>query len=76
MAGMRLRVITVAALLALGACAPIEGRETAGQYVDDSSISNTIRADLIKDQMLKAFDIHVETEQGVVQLSGFVGTPA
>ena len=62
-------------MLTLAACAPIEGRETAGQYVDDASISNTIRADLVKDQALKAFDIHVETMQGVVQLSGFVGTP-
>jgi hyperosmotically inducible protein len=52
----------------------MEGRETAGQYVDGASISNTIRADLVKDQALRAFDIHVETMQGVVQLSGFVGS--
>ena len=64
------------ALLTVAACAPIEGRETAGQYVDDASISTAIRAELIKDQVLKAFDIHVETMQGVVQLSGFVGSPA
>ena len=61
--------------LAVAACAPIEGRETAGQYVDDATISNTIRADLIKDQQLKAFNIHVDTMQGVVQLSGFVDSP-
>jgi hyperosmotically inducible periplasmic protein len=56
----------------LAGCAPIEGRETAHQYTSDATISTKIRADLIKDQALKAFDIHVGTMQGVVQLSGFV----
>lgn len=63
--------LALSALLLAG-CAPIEGRETAHQYVSDATISTKIRADLIKDQALKAFDIHVDTMQGVVQLSGFV----
>lgn len=68
--------LALTGLLVLAACAPIQGRETAGQYVDDATISTTIRANLVKDQALKAFDIHVETMQGTVQLSGFVATPA
>jgi hyperosmotically inducible protein len=56
----------------LAACAPIEGRETAGNYVDDATISTKVRSQLIEDQALRAFDIHVETMQDVVQLSGFV----
>ncbi len=56
----------------LAACAPIEGRETSGQYVDDATISTKVRSELIEDQALRAFDIHVETMQDVVQLSGFV----
>lgn len=75
MAMLKLPALAIAGLLALAACAPIEGRETAGQYVDDATISTTIRANLVKDQALKAFDIHVETMQGTVQLSGFVATP-
>jgi hyperosmotically inducible protein len=63
------------ALVLLGGCAPIEGRETAGQYVDDAAVSTKVRAELIKDQSLKAFDIHVETMQDIVQLSGFVDSP-
>ena len=59
----------------LAGCAPIEGRETAHQYTSDATISTKIRADLIKDQALKAFDIHVGTMQGTVQLSGFVDSP-
>jgi len=62
----------LAVLLALSACAAVEGRETAGQYADDATISTKVRGELIKDQALKAFDIHVETMQNVVQLSGFV----
>ena len=64
-----------AAFVAMGllaACAPMEGRETAGNYVDDATISTKVRGELVKDQALKAFDIHVETMQDVVQLSGFV----
>lgn len=75
MARVKFSGLAIMAFLALAACAPIEGRETAGQYVDDATISTTIRANLVKDQALKAFDIHVETMQGTVQLSGFVATP-
>ena len=56
----------------LSACAPMQGRETAGEYVDDATISGKVRAELVKNQSLKAFNIHVETMQDVVQLSGFV----
>jgi hyperosmotically inducible protein len=64
------------ALALLAGCAPIQGRETAGEYVDDATISTKVRAKLIGDQSLKAFDVHVETMQGTVQLSGFVDTQA
>ena len=69
---IRLAAAAVGSLLAVAACAPIEGRETAGNYVDDSSITATVKAQLVQDQALKAFDIHVTTEKDVVQLSGFV----
>jgi len=72
------RLTTVALALALGsslaACAAVQGRETTGQYVDDATISTKVRAQLVQAQSLKAFDIHVETMQGTVQLSGFVDT--
>ena len=73
---IRAAAVAVGSLLALAACAPIEGRETAGNYVDDSSITTQVKAQLVQDQALKAFDIHVTTEKDVVQLSGFVGTEA
>jgi hyperosmotically inducible periplasmic protein len=67
--------LATASLLLLGGCDAIAGRETTGQYVDDATISTKVRAQLINDQALKAFDIHVETLQNVVQLSGFVDSP-
>lgn len=53
-------------------CAAISGRETVGEYIDDSSITANVKAAIIDTPFLKAYQIHVETFQGVVQLSGFV----
>ncbi|MPZ12141.1 MAG: BON domain-containing protein [Kiloniellaceae bacterium] len=50
--------------------------ETAGEYVDDSVISNTVRAKLLDDKDLNIFQIDVSTLRGEVQLSGFVGSQA
>jgi len=72
---MRSVTLTVfLAALLLGTTAPALGGETAGEYVDDTAISTKIKASLIKDQELKAFDIHVDTDHGIVHLSGTVDT--
>jgi len=74
------RLTAFALALALGssltACAAVQGRESAGQYVDDATISTKVRTQLVQAQSLKAFNIHVETMEGTVQLSGFVDTRA
>ena len=44
--------------------------------IADTVITTKIKADLIKDPDLKAMDVHVETVQGVVMLSGFVPSQA
>jgi len=56
----------------LAACSAIEGRETAGQYVDDSTLTTKVKAAIVNDEGLKGMQINVETMNGVVQLSGFV----
>lgn len=56
----------------LSACAAFSGRETAGEYVDDASITASVKNALIQDSSLKAHQIHVETFKNQVQLSGFV----
>ncbi len=46
--------------------------ESTGEYVDDSVITTKVKALLASDDFLKSFQISVETQKGVVQLSGFV----
>lgn len=48
------------------------GGQTAGEYVDDAMITTKVKTALANDSRVSAFDINVETQQGVVQLSGFV----
>lgn len=65
--------IAVAALgLFLGACSMFSGNETSGQYVDDTTITTKVKAQIFDDPTLKVLQVNVETMKGVVQLSGFV----
>jgi osmotically-inducible protein OsmY len=48
--------------------------EGAGQYIDDATITTKVKAALLDDSQLKATQVSVETDQGVVQLSGTVDT--
>jgi osmotically-inducible protein OsmY len=71
--------LTCGILLAgvLSACSVTSGRESGGQYVDDASITTKVKTQIASDVGLTpANQIHVETSRKVVQLSGFVDTPA
>ncbi len=69
-----LKIFFVIGLLA-GAAAACSG-ESAGEYIDDSVISNEVRAKLIDDKDLNIFQIDVTTLKGEVQISGFVDSQA
>jgi osmotically-inducible protein OsmY len=58
------------------ACSSTKTSESTGEYVDDSVISNKVRAQIVGDKDLSLFQIDVGTYKGVVQLSGFVNSPA
>lgn len=45
---------------------------TMGTQVDDTVITSSVRSALMADDLVKSFDLQVETRKGVVQLSGFV----
>ena len=45
-----------------------------GTKVDDTAITTKVKAEFVKDPMVKALQISVETFKGTVQLSGFVDT--
>jgi osmotically-inducible protein OsmY len=58
----------------LVSCASTSTSESTGQYIDDSTISNKVRADFVSDKDLNVFQIDVTTYKGLVQLSGFVNS--
>ena len=45
---------------------------TVGQSVDDGVVTATVKAKLVDDPVTKAHQVNVETQKGVVQLTGFV----
>jgi len=67
-----LSTVILASLLA--GCAVFNDRETAGEYIDDSGKTASIKSALIAEPTLRATEIHVDTFKDTVQLSGFVST--
>ncbi|WP_043114947.1 BON domain-containing protein [Solimonas soli] len=63
-------------LLASSGCAVTRGQSTAGEYVDDATITTKVKAKFAEDATVSAMAISVETLQGVVQLSGFAKNQA
>ena len=57
-------------------CAPTPTREGTGEFVDDTVITTKVKAAIFNEPSLKSAEINVETFKGVVQLSGFVSSPA
>ena len=45
---------------------------TAGQAIDDTTLTASVKARLVEDSAENATKINVETQNGVVQLTGFV----
>jgi hyperosmotically inducible protein len=70
-----IKLIAVLALIgSVAACDAISGKETAGQYVDDATITTRVRTAFAQDPVVKAREVGVETLRSEVQLSGFVRT--
>jgi osmotically-inducible protein OsmY len=65
--------LAIVATLA-AACAATPTQESTGGYVDDSTITTKIKADLLDDKNVSSTDVHVKTYKGVVDLSGFVNS--
>ena len=69
-------VLIAASLLLAAGCASTSNRESTGQYIDDSSITTRVKKAIFDEPSLKVAQINVETYKSVVQLSGFVDSPA
>ncbi len=69
------KLIILIAALALGACASTseEGKtRTTGQYIDDATVTAKVKTAIATDVGVRAAsNVSVETNDGVVQLSGF-----
>jgi osmotically-inducible protein OsmY len=61
-------------IASLTACASTPKQASTGEFIDDSVITTKVKTQLAADNLLKSFQIGVETYRGTVQLSGFVGS--
>ncbi|MBL9188161.1 MAG: BON domain-containing protein [Opitutaceae bacterium] len=73
---MKRPVLPALALLALAfaGCAATPTKESTGEYLDGAAITTKVKTAHVRDPLVKAFDINVETFKGIVQLAGFVDT--
>ncbi len=62
-------------LLAVAGCASTPTSESAGEYLDDTALTASVKASIFNEPTLKSSEINVETFKGNVQLSGFVSSP-
>lgn len=67
---------TALALVAAVGCASTSTKEGTGEYVDDTVITSKVKSAILDEPTLKVAEINVETFKGIVQLSGFVASPA
>ena len=68
-----LKLTAILGVLAVAsACSATRTQQSAGEVIDDSTLTSKVKIALIDDPITKAGQINVETYRGVVQLGGFV----
>ncbi|UZG45483.1 BON domain-containing protein [Caldimonas thermodepolymerans] len=72
---LALLIAAAAACTSVG-CAVTSGQSSVGEYVDDATITTRVKARLAQDPVASAMRTQVETQNGVVQLSGFAASEA
>ena len=73
--GLRAFLHVIALIWFLNGCQAITG-ETLGQQVDDTTITTTVKAKLAAEKTATLTRVGVDTNRGVVQLSGVVSSAA
>ena len=71
MTRLKISSIALAALLVVSGCSSMTG-QTAGQYMDDSTITASVKAKLVGDKTANLTRIDVDTTNQVVTLNGIV----
>ena len=72
---LRFTTVAAVALFSTVGCRVIHDQQTAGQYVDDTTIAARAKAALIKDNNVRSSDFSIEVYQGNVTLTGVATTP-
>ena len=65
-------LVALMMIAAFMACASTPQQTSTGEYIDDTVITTKVKTELANDNLLKSFQISVETRKGIVELSGFV----
>ncbi len=65
-------VFGLALIVVITGCASAPISEGTREYLNDSTITAQVKFDINREPTLNMFQIHVDTNKGVVQLSGFV----
>lgn len=69
---MRKSALLVASAVLLCMASLSEAQKSAGEHVDDSTVTARVKMALLEQSVTDAADINVETSKGVVQLAGWV----
>lgn len=69
----KISLLLLALVLFAGGCTSMTG-QTAGQYVDDSTITATVKSKLAADKLGTLTRVDVDTTNRVVSLNGIVQT--
>jgi len=64
-------VVAAVFMLTAAGCAVSRGQETVGAYVDDATITTSVKAKMLENKDVAGTSISVETLNGTVMLSGF-----
>ncbi|OZI61625.1 BON domain-containing protein [Bordetella genomosp. 11] len=83
---MRTRQLIIGAILGLSAALPAahaadntadgKPKQSVGEYASDTVVTTKVKAAIVADKSLSALDIAVETNNGVVTLTGTVASAA
>jgi hyperosmotically inducible periplasmic protein len=67
-------VLLLVLIVAEAGCSTLTGK-TAGQNVDDASITASVKSKLVADHATNLTRVNVDTNRGTVYLNGVVDTP-
>lgn len=68
---LRRRLVAGALAALVAGCAGSRTSQSTGEAIDDAAITTKVKAALVRDPVVSALAINVETYKGTVQLSGF-----